>query len=67
MTSTSETILSKCFLAASIPLRSKTLKYLNISDASPPITSTNSDVSLKGEDSKPRFLGEDDNMKPKSM
>ncbi|MPC21699.1 hypothetical protein E2C01_014692 [Portunus trituberculatus] len=38
-----------------------------MSDVSPPITSTSSGVSLKGDASKPRLRGEEESMKPKSM
>ena len=64
ITSTRERMRSWCFLAARSPFKSNILKYLNISDASPPITSINSPVSLNGEDSKPKFRGDEDSMKP---
>jgi hypothetical protein len=43
------------------------LKYSNISEPRPPITSTNSGVSLKGDVSNPKFRGDVDKMNPKSM
>lgn len=67
MISTSGTILSICLRAATRPWRISILKYLNISEPTPPITSTNSGVSLNGEVSKPKFRGDVDSMKPKSM
>lgn len=41
------------------------MKYSNMSEPWPPITSTNSCVSLNGEFSNPRFLGDVESMKPK--
>lgn len=38
-----------------------------MSELRPPITSTNSWVSLNGDVSKPRFFGEADRIKPKSI
>lgn len=67
MISTSGMIISWCFLAASRPCNIKILKYLNMSDSMPPITSTNSVVSLNGDVSKPKFLGDVDSMNPKSI
>lgn len=67
MISTKERILSICFLAATKPCNINILKYSNISDFGPPITSTNSEVNLNGEVSNPRFLGEVDNINPKSI
>lgn len=48
-------------------LAALTLKYSNMSPLVPPMTCTNSWVSLNGDDSKPRFLGDADRMNPKSM
>lgn len=67
MISTNGIIIPWCFLAASKPCNIKTLKYANMSESIPPITSTNSCVSLNGDVSNPKFLGEVDKINPKSM
>lgn len=64
MMSTSDVSFSECFRAATSPCRMSILKYLNMSLSWPPMTSTNSGVILKGELSKPRFLGEQLRMNP---
>jgi hypothetical protein len=60
-------IRSICFRAAMRPFRINILKYSNISEPRPPITSTNSGVSLNGDVSNPKFRGDVDRMNPKSM
>jgi len=60
-------IRSICFRAAIRPCKINILKYSNISEPRPPITSTNSGVSLKGDVSNPKFRGDVDRMNPKSM
>lgn len=65
--STSVRILSMCLRAATMPCRIRILKYSNMSEPRPPITSTNSGVSLNGDVSKPRLRGDVDKMNPKSM
>lgn len=67
MISTMVTIIPWCFLAAIKPCKINILKYSNISESSPPIISTNSGVSLKGDFSKPKFFGDVDKMNPKSI
>lgn len=67
MISTRLTIFSMCFRAAIKPWRIKLLNSSKSLDWLPPITSTNSGVNLNGLVSKPRFLGEVERMKPKSM
>lgn len=65
--STRLTIFSMCFRAAIKPWRMRLLNSSNSLDWLPPITSTNSGVSLNGLVSKPRFRGEVDRINPKSM
>jgi len=67
MISTRLTIFSMCFRAAIKPWRMRLLNSSKSLDWLPPITSTNSGVSLNGLVSKPRFRGEVDKMNPKSM
>lgn len=51
--STTLTSLSCCFLAAFKPRTRSLRNSLNKSESGPPMTSTNSGVSLKGDCSKP--------------
>lgn len=65
--STNVIIMAWCLRAAINPCKIKILKYSNMSELSPPIISTNSGVSLKGDFSNPKFFGDVERMNPKSI